>query len=64
MRTDGPCEPAATAHCFRFVSKGIAMIDTVVLSCTAERPHCDERRSRVIESDQGHRMLGDCEVLD
>jgi hypothetical protein len=64
VRTEGPCAPEAAVHCFRYVSKGFAMSDTVELSCSADQQHCIERRARVFESDQGHRMVGDCEVVD
>jgi hypothetical protein len=63
-RPAGPCAPEPFAHCFRYVSKGVAMSDTVVLACAALQEHCDERRGRVSETDQGTRMVGGCEVVD
>lgn len=63
-RPAGPCVAEPFAHCFRYVSKGYAMSETLVLSCAALQEHCDERRGRVIETDQGGRMVGGCEVVD
>jgi hypothetical protein len=63
LRPAGACTPEPSAYCFRYVSKGFARSDTVVLECSVEPAHCEDTRARVFELGQS-RMLGECEDVE
>jgi hypothetical protein len=62
-RRAGPCSPEPTAHCFRYVNKGLTINGTILLDCSAISTHCEDRRMSVTEVIGSAKVLSNCEVV-
>jgi hypothetical protein len=57
------CNPEQVAYCFRYVNKGRAIIEAVVLACSAQSTHCEDRRANITEAFGNARVVSECEAV-
>jgi len=62
-RRSGPCAPEPTAHCFRYVNRGLTHNGTIVQDCSAISTHCEDRRGNLVEALGNAKVLSDCELV-
>ena len=62
-RRAGPCSPEPTAHCFRYVNKGLTINGTIVQDCSAIPTHCEDRRMTLVEALGPAKVLSTCETV-